>query len=255
MNLYKLPSKQLSEIDDLQERIAFRKKCRRIIIRNITVETIFEEKVLIGLAIVCLIFPVLSFGFLNISSGFLHSVRQIVNNICYSYIAGLIFYYLSVKLPVAKQTYIAKNVLHTSYRSINTDLSIAINKLCGSEDGQISEEEKEIAIKTITNATVDDDHVILNDDALKGILPFIRLAQNEAEEKLCYLSSLNDQEKKDLFSVIHILDKLLLSSDVSNNLSTQHVIQKADVEYFISNLSSVSNIMLRRKDEYKDYQY
>jgi len=209
------------------------------------------------LALFCLVFPVLSFGFLNISSIFLHSVRQIVNNICYSYIAGLIFNYLSVQMPMAKQKYYSKKALLSSYSSINSNLTIAINLLCGSENGQISQDETDVAIKNIidTASGKDDCHFVLNNESLRGILPFIRLAQHEAEEKICYLSSLNEQEKKDLFSVIHILDKLLLSSDVSNTLSIQHVVHKADVEYFISNLSSVSSRMLSGKNEYKDYQY
>ena len=65
-----------------------------------------------------LFFPVFPFSRMGIGWSFLHPFRVVLDNVCYGYIAGMVFYLFSVFLPRSLKIQKSKQKLAETYRSL-----------------------------------------------------------------------------------------------------------------------------------------
>jgi len=117
----------METIKQIKDRIKARKAFNKKMLWNIRLMLIKEEKFIWFFLLFALIFPAIPFANLGISIPLLHPFRVILDNVCYGYIAGMIFYLFSDFRPRSYRIYKAKQHLASMYRSIH------VNYVCAAE--------------------------------------------------------------------------------------------------------------------------
>lgn len=70
-----------------------------------------------------LFFPVFPFAILGFGCSSLHPFRVVLDNVCYGYIAGMIFYLFSDFRPRSLKLFKSKQKLAETYCSLNTEFT------------------------------------------------------------------------------------------------------------------------------------
>lgn len=241
----------------LNNRITARKKFNKRILRNIRLQMIKDEYAIWILLFCALIFPVIPFARMSIGCRFLHHFSVVLDNVCYGYIAGMIFYLFSVFRPQSIRIQKSKQKLAETYRSLYMEffdigdiLSVMDNK------GKIIDEYRKAALSVLVKSYKDEKQVAVNEIVLCKINACFILIQNEIDEiLLMYQDVLTEEELKNLHWHKHVYDKLHYSS-LSEYISSEEVhATTVDLDYFIDDFCINFRIIIRLKDQYSTYLF
>lgn len=190
--------------------------------------------------------------------GCLRGLSDIIKNVCYSYIAGYIFYLVSDIFPKANKTlneinYIIENEI-CILKSAKSMLDISIQYSC------IPNEETDTKRRFIINCTDGNPYKDVNRQIKfnDSFLNSIRFAQNECRYSFNLLllhkaDLLSDKDKSLLY---HIRDFIFLS--LFHNLAPGCSIYLSEFEFeydfFIGNIKELESSIKEKMDTYVYYQ-
>lgn len=207
--------------------------------------------------VLALFFPIFPFASFGMGCSFLHPFRVVLDNVCYGYIAGMLFYMFSDYLPRSQKIFKSKQKLAETYRSLNTEFATIADTLNILDDkGDTINEYKGPARRVLVKSCQDDKHSTLNEKALSRIKAHFVLIKNEIDALLLmYQDVLNEEELKNLNCHNHVYDKLHYSS-LSEYISANVVcVTNADLDYFIDDFYLNYKIVYRLKTQYSSYLF
>lgn len=204
-----------------------------------------------------LFFPVIPFARLGIGCTFLYPFIVVLNNVCYGYIAGMIFYLFSDFLPRSHKIQKSKQKLAETYRSLYLEFSV-IGEILSIIDnnGKIVGEYQKAALNVLVKSNKDEKQVAVNEKVLSKLKACFVLIQNEIDEfLLMYQDVLTEEELKNLHWHNHVYDKLHYSS-LSEYISSEEVcVTCADLDFFIDDFCNNYRIVDRLKEHYSTYLF
>lgn len=216
-----------------------------------------DEYIIWVLLLIAMFFPVFPFARLGIGCSFLHPFRVVLDNVCYGYIAGMIFYLFSDFRPRSLKIFKSKQKLAETYRSLNTEFAIIGDILSVIDNnGTIIAEYKDAALNVLVKSHQDHMQVTVNEKVLGKIKACFVLIQNEIDALLLmYQDVMTEEELKNLNWHNHVYDKLHYSS-LSEYISANVVcVANADLEYFIDDFCQNYGIVDRLKAQYSTYLF
>ena len=241
----------------LNKRIKARKKFNKGTLCKIRWQMINDEYIIWILLCIALFFPVFPFERLGVGCSVLHPFRVVLDNVCYGYIAGMIFYLFSDFRPRSLKIFESKQKLAATYRSLKTEFAIIGDILSVIDNnGKIVDEYKKAALSTLIKSRPDDKQVTVNEIVLSKIKACFVLVQNEIDALLLmYQDVMTEEELKNLNRHNHVYDKLHCSS-LSEYISANVVcVTNADLEYFIDDFCQNYRIVDRLKAQYSTYLF
>lgn len=241
----------------LNKRIKARKMFNRRTLSIIRWQMIRDEYIIWVLLFIALFFPVFPFARLGVGCSVLHPFRVVLDNVCYGYIAGMIFYLFSDFRPRSQKIFKSKQKLAETYRSLNTEFAtIAYTMNILDDKGGVINEYKGPARRVLVKGSQDDKHSTLNEIVLSRIKSIFVLIKNEIDTLLLmYQDVLNEEELKNLNWHSHVYDKLHYSS-LSEYISVNVVcVTNADLDYFIDDFYLNYNMVCRLKTQYSSYLF
>lgn len=200
--------------------------------------------------------PLFPFARLGISCSYLQ-FGVVLDNVCYGYMAGMIFYLFSDFLPRSKKIQKSKQKLAETYHLLYLEfcvigdiLSVIDNK------GKIVNEYQKAALSVLVKSDKEEKQVAVNEKILSKIKACFILIQNEIDELLhMYQDVLTEEELKNLHWHKHVYDKLHYSS-LSENISSEEVcVPSADLHYFIEDFCNNYRIIVRLKEHNSTYLF
>ena len=236
-------------------RLTARNLFNRRTLRNIRWQMIKKEYTVWILLLFALFFPVFPFAKLGIGCSFLHPFRVVLDNVCYGYIAGMIFYMFSDFRPRSLKIFKSKQKLAETYCSLNTEFTVIGDTLSVIDNnGNIVDEYKKAALSVLVKNNKDEKQVAVNEKVLSKIKACFVLIQNEIEALLLmYQDVLTEEEIKNMNRHNHVYDKLHYSS-LSEYISSNDVyVTCADLDYFINDFCINYRIVGRLKEQYSTY--
>ena len=216
-----------------------------------------DEYIIWVLLLIAMFFPVFPFERLGIGCSFLHPFRVVLDNVCYGYIAGMIFYLFSDFRPRSLKIFKSKQKLAETYRSLQTEF-VTIGDLLSVIDsnGKIVDEYKESAHNVLVKSYFDDNRVILNENVLSKVKACFFLTKNEIDALLLmYQDVMTEEELKNLNWHNHVYDKLHYSSLSEYISSEEDCVTCADLDYFIDDFCNNYRIVDRLKAQYSTYLF
>lgn len=239
------------------KRIKDRKKFNRRTLLSIRCQMIKEEYVTWMLLLFALFFPVFPFARLGFGCSFLHPIRVVLDNVCYGYIAGMIFYLFSDFRPRSLKIFKSKQKVAKTYRLLHTEFAIIGNILSVIDNnGKIVDEYQKTALRVLVKNQKDEKQVAVNETVLSKIKAHFVLIQNEIDSLLLmYQDVITEEELKNLNWHNHVYDKLHYSS-LSEYISSNDVfVTCADLDYFIDDFCNNYRIVGRLKEQYSTYLF
>ena len=188
----------METIKQIKARIKARKAFNKKMLWNIRLMLIKEEKFIWFFLLFALIFPAIPF----------------VDNVCYGYIAGMIFYLFSDFRPRSYRIYKAKQHLASMYRSIH------VNYVCAAETlGMIDDEEhivgnyETIVSRALFKEKIDDNYIAIKEEIISKVKAMLNLVDKEIEDSLLlHNGDLEEDEIKDINGFLNLFDKLKTSN-------------------------------------------
>lgn len=238
-------------------RITARKKFNRRTLCEIRWQMIKDEYIIWVLLLIAMFFPVFPFERLGVGCSVLHPFRVVLDNVCYGYIAGMIFYLFSDFRPRSLKIFNSKQKLAVTYRSLNTEFEFIGGILSVIDNnGKIVDEYQKAASSVLIKSCPDDKTVIVNEKVLSKIKACFVLVQNEIDALLLmYQDVMTEEELKNLNRHNHVYDKLHCSS-LSEYISANVVcVTNADLEYFIDDFCQNYRIVDCLKAQYSTYLF
>ena len=238
-------------------RITASKKFNRRTLCEIRWQMIKDEYIIWVLLLIAMFFPVFPFERLGVGCSVLHPFRVVLDNVCYGYIAGMIFYLFSDFRPRSLKIFNSKQKLAVTYRSLNTEFEFIGGILSVIDNnGKIVDEYQKAASSVLIKSCPDDKTVIVNEKVLSKIKACFVLVQNEIDALLLmYQDVMTEEELKNLNRHNHVYDKLHCSS-LSEYISANVVcVTNADLEYFIDDFCQNYRIVDRLKAQYSTYLF
>lgn len=241
----------------LNNRITARKQFNKRQLRNIRLQMVKDEYAIWILLFCALFFSVIPFARLGIGCSFLHPFRVVLDNVCYGYIAGMIFYLFSDFFPRSLKIQKSKQKIAETYRSLYMDFFVIGDILSVIDNnGKIVDEYQKAALSVLVKSNKDEKLVAVNEKILSKIKACFILIQNEIDEfLLMYQDVLTEEELKQLHWHKHVYDKLHYSS-LSEYISSEEVcVTSADLDFFIEDFCHNCRIINRLKKRYSTYLF
>lgn len=247
----------METIKQIKARIKARKSFNKKMLWNIRLMLIKEEKFIWFFLLFALIFPAIPFANMGISIPLLHPFRVILDNVCYGYIAGMIFYLFSDFRPRSYRIYKAKQHLASLYRSIHVDYVCAAETL-----GMIDDEEhivgnyETIVSRALFKEKIDDNYIAIKEEIISKVKAMLNLVDKEIEDLLLlHNGDLEEDEIKDINGFLNLFDKLKTSNLYDYVSSNDIVVANNDLVYFLSSLGLNYEISKRLKERYSVYNF
>lgn len=216
-----------------------------------------DEYIIWVLLFIALFFPVFPFARLGVGCSVLHPFRVVLDNVCYGYIAGMIFYLFSDFRPRSQKIFKSKQKLAETYRSLSTEFSIIgdILSVIDNNDKIVNDYMKS-ALNVLVKSHPNEKQVTVNENVLSKIKACFVLIQNEIDTLLLmYQDILTEEELKNLNWHSHVYDKLHYSS-LSEYVSSEEIrVSCADLDYFINDFCNNYRIVGRLKEQYSSYLF
>lgn len=244
-------------IEKIRNRSTARNQFNRRTLLSIRCQMIKEEYVIWILLLFALFFPVFPFARLGFGCNLLHPFRVVLDNVCYGYIAGMIFYIFSDFRPRSLKIFKSKQKIAQTYRSLNTEFAIIGNILSIIDNnGKIVDEYQKTALSVLVKSQKDEKQVAVNETVLSKIKAHFVLIQNEIDSLFfMYQDVITEEELKNLNWHNHVYDKLHYSS-LSEYISSNDVfVTCADLDYFIDDFCNNYRIIGRLKEQYSTYLF
>lgn len=241
----------------INNRIKARKRFNKKTLLNIRWQMIKVEYAIWILLLFALFFPVFPFAKLGIGCSLMHPFRVVLDNVCYGYIAGMIFYLFSDFRPRSLKIFKSKQKLAKTYRSLNTEFIIIGDILSVIDNnGKIVNEYHDAALNVLVKRRQDEKQVVVNEIVLSKIKACFVLIQNDIDALLLmYQDVLTEEEIKNLNRHNNVYNKLHYSS-LSEYLSSQEVfVDCVDLDYFIDDFCNNYRIVDRLKGQYSTYLF
>lgn len=239
-------------MDEICKRIKARKVFNRTTLLKIRWQMIKDERIIWLLLLFALFFPLFPFARLGLGWYLLHPFRVVLDNVCYGYIAGMIFYLFSDFRPRSLKIFNSKQKLAETYRSLNRVFAIIADFLAVVDDnGKIIDGYMESAQRVLVKSNHTEKQVIVNERILSKIKACFVVIKNDIDALLLmYQDVLTDEELKNLNWHNHVFDKLHYSS-LSEYLTTDVVcITNVDLDYFVDDFCFNYKIVDRLKEQY-----
>ena len=265
-------------------RIERRNQFNRKVFLGLLWKEVNGERCIWFLFVFSLSFSFLSFECLECHTDFLHDMRTMLNNLSYSYIAGVIFYITSSFLPRLKKTHKAKLHLQKTYSGIYTNLVCIAeylncfdgNQLCeapeikiitemqyaipdsSEEDGRNLMSKIKAALKEVTTCNkkkkLKRNEFAVSLNKAKHLNALFTICSIDIDEcMLLYSDVLTLEEINDLNGFRHCFDKLFYSRINLGSEIDFFVVQKSDIDYFASDFVLKYHKAERLKKEYDTY--
>lgn len=216
-----------------------------------------DEYIIWMLLLFALLFPLFPFARIGVGCSFLHPFRVVLDNVCYGYIAGMLFYLFSDFRPRSQKILKSKQKVAETYRSLNTEF-VMIGDILTVIDtkGKIVNEYKKSALNVLIKGYPNDKQVTMNEKVLIQIKACFALIRNEIDMLiLMYQDVLTEEELKYLNWHNHVYDKLHYSS-LSEYISSEEVyVTNADLDYFIEDFCDNYRMVDRLKVQYCSYLF
>lgn len=243
--------------NEIIDRIKARKRFRKRTLRNIRWQMIKDEYIIWLLLLFSLIFPLFPFARLGISSCLLHSFRVVLDNVCYGYIAGMIFYLFSDFRPRSQKILKSKQKLAETYRTLYTKFAIIADLLAVvNNNNEIIDGYKEAALSVLVESSHGNKLVIVNERMLCKIKACFVLVRNDIDTLiLMYRDVLTDEELINLNRHNHVYEKLHYSSLFEYTKSDKVCVNNADLNYFVEDFCLNYDIIKRLKEQYGMYLF
>lgn len=247
----------METVKQIKARIKARKAFNKKMLWKIRLMLIKEEKFIWFLLLFALIFPAVPFANLGISIPLLHPFRVILDNVCYGYIAGMIFYLFSDFRPRSYRIYKAKQHLASMYSSIHLNYVFAVESLgMIDNEGNLVDDSETVAYKSLYNDEIDDNHIAIKEKIISKVKAMLNLVDKEIEDLLLlHNGDLEEDEIIDINRFRNLFDKLKTSNLYDYVSSHDIVVANNDLEYFLSSLGLNYNISKRLKERYSVYNF
>ena len=247
----------METVKQIKARIKARKAFNKKMLWKIRLMLIKEEKFIWFLLLFALIFPAVPFANLGISIPLLHPFRVILDNVCYGYIAGMIFYLFSDFRPKSYGIFKAKQRLALMYRSIHLYYVMAVESLgMIDNEGHLVDNSDNVAYKSLFKAEIDDNHIAIKEDIISKVKAMLNLVDKEIDDfLLLHNGNLEENEIIDINKFRIMFDKLKTSNLYVYVSSHDIVVANNDLEYFLSSLGLNYNVSKRLKERYSVYKF
>ena len=247
----------METVKQIKARIKARKAFNKNMLWKIRVMLIKEEKFIWFLFLFALIFPAVPFANMGVSIPFLHPFRVILDNVCYGYIAGMIFYLFSDFRPRSYRIYKAKQHLASMYRSIHLNYVLADESLgMIDNEGHIVGNYDTVVSQTLLKGKIDDNHIAIKEEIISKVKAMLNLVDKEIEDfLLLHNGDLEENEIIDINRFRNLFDKLKTSNLYDYVSSNDIIVANNDLEYFLSSLGLNYNISKRLKERYSVYNF
>lgn len=216
-----------------------------------------EEMFIWILLLIALVFPVIPFYKLGLSTPFLHSCRVILDNVSYGYIAGMIFYLFSDFRPKSYKIFKAKQQLASMYRSIHVNYAIAAEALgITDKDGNLVENSENIAKQSLFLKTIDDKHIAMKEGVIGKVKAMLNLVDKEIGDLLLlHNDDLDEKEINEINRFRNLFDILKLSNLYDYVSSHDIVVAINDLDFFLSSFTLNYSASERLKKQYSVYRF
>jgi hypothetical protein len=244
-------------MNHIKARIKARKAFNKKILWKIRLAIAKEEKLIWFLLSVALIFPVLPFSKLGISTPFLHACRVIFDNVCYGYIAGMIFYLFSDYRPKSYKIFKAKQQLASMYSSIHVNYAIAAEALGIIDNkGNFVDDSEDAARRSLFDKKIDDSHIAIKKGVISTVKAMLNLIDKEIGDLLLlHNGDLEEKEIMDINKFRNLFDLLKISNIYDFVSSNDIVVANNDLDYFLSSFISNYSMSKRLKEQYSVYKF
>ena len=204
-----------------------------------------------------LVFPVVPFSKLGISSPFLHACRVIMDNVSYGYIAGMIFYLFSDFRPKSYKIYKAKQQLASMYSSVHVDYVFAVEALgIIDNDGKLVDDIQKVARQSLYLKKIDDSHIAIKEGKISTVKAMLNLVDKEIGDLLLlHNGDLEEKEIMDINKFRSLFDILGISNLYDFVSSHDIVVANNDLDYFLSSLILNYSVSKRLKEQYSVYRF
>lgn len=247
----------MESINHIKKRIKARKAFNKKMLWKIRLLLAKEEKFVWFLLLIALIFPVIPFSKLGIGIPFLHSVRVIMDNVCYGYIAGMIFYLFSDFRPRSYNIFKAKQQLASMYSSIHVNYVLAADALgIIDSEGTLVEYSENVARQSLFLKEIDNSHISINEGVISTVKAMLNLVDKEVGDLL--LLHNRDLEEKEIIEINrfrNLFDKLKLSNIYDYVSNHEIVVAKNDLDFFLSSFTLNYSASKRLKDQYSLFKF
>lgn len=244
-------------IKHINNRIKARKCYNKKMLWMIRLNLVKEEKMIWFLLLIALIFPVIPFSKLGVSSPFLHSCRVIMDNVSYGYIAGMIFYLFADFRPKSYRIFTAKQQLASMYSSVHVNYVIAADALgILDSEGRLVKNSENVAKQSLFLKEIDKSHIVLKEDVIGKVKAMLNLVDKEIGDLLLlHNGDMEENEINEINRFRNLFDKLKLSNIY--NYVSQHdiVVVTIDLEFFLSSFTRNYSASERLKKQYSSYQF
>lgn len=247
----------MESINHIKDRIKARKAFNRKMLWKIRLMLAKEEKYIWFFLLIALIFPVIPFSKLGIGVPFLHSCRIIMDNVCYGYIAGMIFYLFSDFRPRSYNIFKAKQQLASMYSSIHLNYVVAADALrIIDSEGNLVEHSKNVAGQSLFIKKIDNTHISINENVISTVKAMLNLVDKEVGDLLLlHNGDLEEKEILDINKFRNLFDKLKISNIYDYVSNHDIVVANNDLDFFLSSFILNYSISKRLKEQYTLYKF
>lgn len=243
--------------EQMNKRIKARKRFNKRLLWRIRWELVKDNPTIWYLLLVALVFPVIPFNAIGLGCTLLHPIRVILDNVCYGYIAGMIFYLFSDFRPISVKIFKSKQRLSQTFSSVRTNFVIIADALNAIDSkGEIVDNYEVVAKRTVIEKQLDEEHIIANNGSVSKIKACAELTNRDiSDTQRLYQDVLTEDECKHLDNLSHVFDKLMYSSLSGFVSSPELCIDIADLEYFLSDFHANYEAAKRMSNKYKAYRF
>ena len=247
----------MDNIKHVKDRIKARKAFNKKMLWKIRLMLAKEEKFIWILLLIALIFPVVPFSKLEIDVPFLNSFRVIMDNVCFGYIAGMIFYLFSDFRPKSYIIYKAKQQLASMYSAIHLNYVLAADALgIIDSEGNLVKNSENVARQSLFLKEIDKSHLAINEVVISNVKAMLKLVDKEVGELLLlHNGNLEEKEINDINRFRNLFDLLRISNIYDYVSSHDIVVDNNDMDYFLSSFILNYSISKRLRDQYSLYKF
>lgn len=247
----------MENINHIKERIKERKAFNKKMLWKIRKMLAKEEKFIWFLLLIALIFPVIPFSKFGIDVPFLHSCRVIMDNVCFGYIAGMIFYLFSDFRPKSYNIFKAKQQLASMYSSIHLNYVFAAEVL-GIIDskGNLVKNSDNVARQSLIIKEIDKLHIAINESVISTVKAMLILTDKEVGDLLLlHNGDLEEEEINNINMFRNLFDLLKISNLYDYVSSHDIVVANNDLDLFLSSFILNYSTSKRLREQYSLYKF
>lgn len=247
----------MGNINHIKYRIKARKAFNKKTLWKIRLMLAKEEILIWILLSIALIFPVIPFSKLGIDMPFLHSCRVIMDNVCFGYIAGMIFYLFSDFRPKSYNIFKAKQQLASMYSAIHLNYVLAADALgIIDSEGNLVKTSENVVRETIILKEIDKSHVAINEGVMSTVKAMLNLVDKEVRDLLLlHNGDLDEKEINDINRFRNLFDLLKISNLYDYVSSHDIVVANNDLDLFLSNFILNYSTSKRLREQYSLYKF